>query len=74
MSDSSYVSLVVRGPADNFYLIPVEDLAKYSHDLTPEKAARLESLIEQSHTNGRAVDAFYHTNREEGNSFAIMVD
>ena len=72
---TEYPTLIIRGPAGKFYAIPVEDLAEYIHDLTPEKQARLDSLVEQSLNNGRAVDAFYHDKPiADGESSALVAD
>lgn len=60
MTHSSIKALIVRGPSGAFYAIPIEDLKRYEHKLNNRKQKNLDSLVGQSKTNGRAVDAFYH--------------
>lgn len=73
-NELEYPTLIVRGPPGTFYAIPVEDLANYQHDLTDVKEERLEVLIEESHTNGLAVDAFYHNKIADSESSALVED
>ena len=53
-------TLIVVGPQNKFYAIPMHDLERFAHDLNTQKQTDLDRLVSESIRNGRHTLAFYH--------------